>query len=623
MIERILLLLVGFIQVANAQKINLVEVLETTPYIDGKLDSNLSRLKEHHFNYFFNFGNTDFLKKDITYRMGYTPTHFYLYIELKADSITIRDRGFINGDGFKLLFAKPQTDSSTTEYYDIVFSPSKEEDYWARKRIWEYNRNQNSGKRLTNTQFKEAYENGICGFEVLLAWSDIEPYHPWFSDTIGYNLYFANAIADNNAQGYAVTQDEGIWDEEVPMRNYIPLKFEKQKLSNKDVIIAKSIKRNIKTTDPLSLKLVSCLEKKRTETVQLMIKNNAGSTIIKKKQSRFKAGFHTQTLTYDVAGLPQGIYELFLLSKRDTIARYDFTIFPQIDFDSIHSTILDNTNHLERGTVNTLVFKINEIRQKLTSLKEYEAGKKEYIEFEMFEKEYKQFLNGKDPYKGITKNYRRAFQSKYDNSYQTYSIKLPDHYDPKNQYPLLVFLHGSGQDEQSVLNQPRSGGNFIELAPYGRDMYQCYSSDSSQNDIVEAIEDVKLHFSVDTQKIVIGGFSMGGYGAMRTYYEYPDLYKGVAIFAGHPNLANEWLGDGHPNFLDEKYLQGYQKIPVFVYHGKKDGALPISKAEEFILALKENGFIVTNRLIEYKAHEYPDIETNSIYFEWLNNVIKE
>jgi len=626
MIKIILFLLIGFIQIVNAQEVSPdeVEFLETTPSIDGKLDSDLHHLKEHRFNYFFHFDNTDSLKKDVTYRMGYTPTHFYLYIELKADSITIRDRGFINGDGFKLLFAKPQIGFSTNEYYDIVFSPSKDDNYWARKRIWEYNRNQSSGKRLTNTQFKEASANGICGFEVLLAWNDIEPYHPWFLDEIGYNIYFANAISNNNAHGYAVIEDEGIWDEEIPMRNYIPLKFEKQKLSDKDVIIAKPNKNNISIKDPLSLKLVSYSEKKRQENIQLIVKNNTGSTtIIKKKKYRLKAGFHTQTLTFDVANLPQGVYKSFLISEKDTIAHYDFTVFPKIEFASIRTTLLDNTNHLEKGTVTTLVFKINQIEQKLSNLKEYEAGRKEYLEFEEFEKEYKQFLNGKEPYKEITKNYRRAFQSKYDNSYQPYSIKLPDNYDPKKQYPLVVFLHGSGQDEQTVLNNPRSGGNFIELAPYGRDMYQCFSSNSSQNDIIEAIEDVKLHFSVDTQKIVIGGFSMGGYGAMRTYFEHPQLYKGVAIFAGHPNLANEWLGTGHPDFLDKKYLQGFPKIPVFVYHGRKDGALPISKAEAFISILKENGFVVTGRLIDDKAHEYPDQETNNIYFEWLNNLIME
>jgi predicted esterase len=328
-------------------------------------------------------------------------------------------------------------------------------------------------------------------------------------------------------------------------------------------------------------------------------------------------------LKFDIDGLLPNQYSLFVYSNKDTIAQNDFVIFPKFDCNEIRLHILNNKHGLQLGTVNTLVFKINLIELNLNKLRMYETGKQLFDEYLKFENEYSLFLKGIDPYQGITTYYRRAFKSKYDSTHQPYTIKLPKNYNPTNKYPLLVFLHGSGQDEQHLLKSARSGGNFIELAPFARDKYRCYSSDSSQNDIIEAIDDVKLHFSVDSDKIIVGGFSMGGYGALRTFYQHPALYKGVAVFAGHPDLANEWLGEGHPNFLDDKFITNFLNIPVFIYHGRKDGALPISKIEELITNLKSMGITVTERLIENKAHEYPEDETNKIYFKWLTQIVEK
>lgn len=619
-----LFLLLPGISVAYGQHQQPVKIsfISGMPVADGKLDDQLKSLEEKRFNHFFQFDNPTADSIDITYRMGYTPSHLYLYIEITADSITCRDRGFINGDGFKLLLAKPKRDSLTDEYYDIVFSPSKDKNYWAGKRIWEYNHNQDHGKKLSaGTLFETNCANGKCGFEVLLAWKDIEPYHPWFSQQLGYNLYFAKAISNNAANGYSVVKDEGIWDEEIPKRNFLPMLFEKPATGAATVVTAKLARRNIITGDPLLLNLVAVSGKAIHGTVGLNIRDDSSRIFFtRKKQYRFTAMLQKEQAVYKPGKLAPGLYYLEGNYNNDSIARYDFVVFPKFDFNGIRSKISFNRHHLQPGTVNTLLFRINSIELSLSKLKEYETGRELLNEYLEFENEYNRFLDGKEPFATITQPYRRAFKSKYDQSYQPYTIKLPRNYDPAKKYPLLVFLHGSGQDEQHVLDKPRSGGDFIEVAPFARDMYSCYSSDSSQNDILEAIEDVMLHFSADRNNIIIGGFSMGGYGALRTFYQHPELYRAVAVFAGHPNLANDWLGEGHPDFLQTGYLNSFSKTPVFIYHGRKDGALPIAATEQLITRLRSSNIPVTERLISNKAHEYPDEETNKIYFEWLTGI---
>lgn len=615
------------VQIVSGQSLQSDEIrfLNFTPVIDGKPDRQLLHLKQKEFHHFFSFDNVGASRTKITYLMGYTPTHLYLYIEAAADSITYRDRGFINGDGFKLLLAKPQKDSLTDEYYDIAFSPSKDKKYWARKRIWDYNRNQSHGKKLSSeTHFEEAFYDGKARFEVLLAWKDVEPYHPWFSSQLGYNLYFAKAIANDAAVGYSVVKDEGIWDEEIPKRNFIPIIFEKPKNNHTAVLIAKLTQRNIRVDDALQVDLMTLSKAAENRSIEITIRDNSSKIVLDTKiNCTLKNKIQHKLTSFKFRNPKPGVYHFLSRSGNDTIGQYDFVVFPKFNFDSIRLQITQNQHHLTYGTVNTLLFKANEVEKQLLQLKSYETGKKLLEKYFLFETELLSFLKGNDPYKGITEPYRRAFKSKYDNSFQPYTIKLPQDYSPAKKYPVLVFLHGSGQDEQTVLNQARSGGDFIEVAPFGRDQYNCYDSDSSQKDIMEAIEDVLAHFSADPNKMVIAGFSMGGYGALRTYYQHPELYKGVAVFAGHPDLANDWLGSGHPNFLEDQFLTPFSKIPIFIYHGRKDGALPVAKAEELIRKLKSNGIQITERIMENKTHEYPDDETNRIYFEWLTKIAEK
>jgi len=608
----------------NAQEETIkVHFIENTPKIDGVLDTDLKSFQKKDFNYIWQFDNppTDTVK--VQYVIGYTPTHFYLYIETKADSINYRNRGFQNGDGFKLLLAIPQKDSLTNEFYELFYSPSNNKDYWARQRIWTYNIKAVLRGVSKNSKFEYASQNRKCGFEALISWNDIPPYHPWMLKEIGFNLYFAKAIRDTITNGYAVVHDYGIWDEGVK-RKFAPLSFDEPKTVDESIILVKPKNRTLHFKEPLLLKTSTISDKSKKEAILVAIINDSSESIYKEE---FKINADTQlkkdSIRLESNKLESGKYKLIITSLKDTITSTIITVLPNLDFEQIHNRISENSNSLSKGIINTLIFKLNVIQSELKEIKQYENGEELLSKINSFNKEYEEFQKGIDPYKGIIKPHRRAFKSKYDGTYQPYTVNLPDNYDSTQTYPLLVFLHGSGVDEQGLLNSPRSNGEFIEIAPFARDMYGCYSSDSSQNDILEAIKDVSENFSVDTTQIVIGGFSMGGYGALRTFYEHPKLYKGVAIFAGHPHLASDWFEDEHPNFLEDKYLKVFKGSSVFIYHGKKDGSLPVGLIKEMSEKMKDMGAEVTMSLVAKKGHEYPDNETNEKYFEWLNKIIEE
>ena len=103
-----------------------VPYLEKSPNIDGRLDHELSDLPCRQFNHIWQFDNPVTDTAEITYRLGYTVDHLYLYIESNVDSISYHRRGYLWGDGYKLLIGIPNDSGSTDEYYELAFSPLEE-----------------------------------------------------------------------------------------------------------------------------------------------------------------------------------------------------------------------------------------------------------------------------------------------------------------------------------------------------------------------------------------------------------------------------------------------------------------------------------------------------------------
>lgn len=604
-----------------------VPFISFTPVIDGQLDTDLEHLSENSFNHIWQFDNpvTDTIQ--ITYKMAYTASHLYIYIEADIDSITYHRRGYLWGDGYKVLFARPQLEGLTSEYYELAFSPTIEKEYeWAKQRIVYYNFDQTTLSLSSSTISQESANRNISGFETLIAWEDVKPYHPWFMKDMGYNIYFAKGMEHPQhgwiTNGYSLVEDEGIWDESVPKRNYKHISYLAPSSVSEQLILAKPKQKNLKMDDEIKVEVVSIDHESSNSRIEIALQNEESETIYSEViDIKIDKNLNKQELSLNIGRLKTGKYELIILNTYDTILKESICIHPSIPFDEIEAELTENKNQLINGTINTLQFELNQIENKLAELKIYETGEKVLEDWNIFKDKYELFIVGVDPYQVFVKPYRRAFKSKYDDTYQPYSLKLPRDYNPQNKYPLLVYLHGSGKDEQGLLDRPRSGGNFIEIAPLARDIYRAYAEDYSQRDIVEAIEDVCTYFSVDADKVIIGGFSMGGYGALRTFYEHPELYKGVAVHAGHPNIANEWLDGDHPNFLDEKYLSSFFNIPVFIYHGRKDAGLDVRLIEEMSKKLTNAGALVTTRIIEQKGHEYPDDLTNEIYFKWLRDTV--
>jgi predicted esterase len=616
------LLLFLMFSVFGQQPVLTVPFLENIPVIDGLPDENLSRIDWQRFPYSekSNDANPDIATR---YKMAYTLKSLYLLIETESDSIIYRDRAYQNGDGFHLVIGMLDSGKATDEFYVLRFSPANEtKNIPARKGIWYYNVDL-SGKQLSaSTQFSCQSEQGKSYFELALPWSEVYPYHPLFSESIGINLCFVKAIGEKDKNYYFLKKDNRI-QSELSKREYLTAKFEPPVQPDKPVSFTNVERRNIVAGNPVNVKTISFSKSDITVSYLLSVRSSDDYSYTSVyKEIQLSAGINTNTFVLPTEKLFPGGYKLFWKCSDNSEGEIPVSILPVIDYGKEKTELDKLENEISEGDYNTLLFTLQNLVKDYENLKPYETagaireGFNTYMNTVDEIKSNPTYLSEKP---GIS---RRAFLSAIDSTLQPYTIKLPVNFDPKKRYPLFVMLHGSGSDDQGMLNNQLTENDFIEIAPYGRGTSNCFTTDGAETDVLEAIEDAIKNYPVNASEIILAGFSMGGYGAYRIYHEYPGIFKGVVVFSGHPNLATKWLGEGYPDFLDPVYLKTFRNTPVFIYHSKNDLNCPYDLTLELVSKLKSAGakvkFVTTNE----GGHGIIDKEYFPLYFTWLKDTIE-
>lgn len=128
-----------------------------------------------------------------------------------------------------------------------------------------------------------------------------------------------------------------------------------------------------------------------------------------------------------------------------------------------------------------------------------------------------------------------------------YCALLPPSYDADKQkkFPVLYFLHGLGDNEQTLVNtggwnvienlrDEKKIGEFIIVTPEaGRSFYVNSFDGRTPYDnffIKEFMPAIARKYRVRAERSAraIGGMSMGGYGALRFAFAYPSLFSSVS-----------------------------------------------------------------------------------------------
>lgn len=153
-------------------------------------------------------------------------------------------------------------------------------------------------------------------------------------------------------------------------------------------------------------------------------------------------------------------------------------------------------------------------------------------------------------------------------------VQLPRDYGGRRRWPLIVFLHGSGErgdDNRSQLShgvQHFAGLDAIVAAP------QCPRDDSwggtwfpgpsrAQAALLQLVAELRGRRTVDPKRVVLIAASMGAIGGWEILAKHHGVFDAAALLCGEPDLG--WA----------PLLQGQR---IWSFHGEEDDVVPIDKA---------------------------------------------
>ncbi|MBN2357512.1 dienelactone hydrolase family protein [candidate division KSB1 bacterium] len=186
-------------------------------------------------------------------------------------------------------------------------------------------------------------------------------------------------------------------------------------------------------------------------------------------------------------------------------------------------------------------------------------------------------------------------------------IRLPDDYEGEDQWPLILFLHGRGCGTIDYLVYASWGLGahadtcanfpFIIIAPQTSD-------DWSPDILSDLLEDVSQNYKVDTDRIYVTGFSMGGSGTYHLAFAFPQRFAAIAPICGWGNTSQAC---------------SIAHLPIWIFHNIGDPTIPIQHSYDMADSLTQCG--ATDLLTTYYNNDMHDAWTETYHnpqlYDWF------
>jgi phospholipase/carboxylesterase len=194
---------------------------------------------------------------------------------------------------------------------------------------------------------------------------------------------------------------------------------------------------------------------------------------------------------------------------------------------------------------------------------------------------------------------------------------LPTGYEPNYAYPLLVFFHGHGGNEEQILRlAPRlSRRNYISIGLRGTELLgqrddgqkaYAWETDGRTDALVEdyvlrAVEQTRRNYHVHSERIYLAGICEGATFAYRLGLTFPERFAGII------SLNGSLPPRGRPLFR----LPAIRQLRVFIGHGIANSVAPLSLARGDFRLLYTAG-------LDVQMHTYP--ATHRLHPDMLRDI---
>lgn len=164
-----------------------------------------------------------------------------------------------------------------------------------------------------------------------------------------------------------------------------------------------------------------------------------------------------------------------------------------------------------------------------------------------------------------------------------YSVAVPTGYKEGKATPLVLVLHYGGtvtpyygtQALTEIFEPGLRKLGAIMVAPdcTGED----WTDPQAEEDVLAILDRVREEYNIDSQQILITGYSMGGIGTWYLAPRHPNLFSAALVVSGYPPQG----------ILEEPWA-----TPLYVIHSRSDEVLPYEATTTAVEELQGRGLNV-------------------------------
>jgi predicted peptidase len=203
-----------------------------------------------------------------------------------------------------------------------------------------------------------------------------------------------------------------------------------------------------------------------------------------------------------------------------------------------------------------------------------------------------------------------------------YQVYVPADYESKRSWPVLVSLHGNGDQGSDGRKQTERGlaehirrypSQFpaVVVFPQAKVGTRWFNPEMEEL-VIAALKRTTDEFRGDRRRVYLTGFSMGATGAYRIARRWPEKFAAVVAVAGRvepgsrytpeeievDRRANPFVAEPDPFLALARVVK---IIPMWVFHGDNDEQVPVEQSRRLVDALKKVG-------AKTRYTEYPGVD---------------
>ncbi|HEY3267499.1 MAG TPA: PHB depolymerase family esterase [Armatimonadota bacterium] len=193
-----------------------------------------------------------------------------------------------------------------------------------------------------------------------------------------------------------------------------------------------------------------------------------------------------------------------------------------------------------------------------------------------------------------------------------YAVYVPRNYDSSKKWPLILFLHGSGESGADGLKMCQVGiGSAIQMnaekwpfivvfpqKPNIPDQWEVHEAA-----VMAMVAQARKDYNVDGSRLYLTGLSQGGHGSWVIGARHADLWAAVAPICGY-GMERRADANNPPKETDADLGRALKDTPVWAFHGLADTVVDPQQTKDLVAAVEAAGG-------RPKATYYPGVNHDS------------